>query len=234
MGKMYFGIDVSKWNGDINWGVVKNQIGFAIIRAGYGNNNIDPKAEQNVKGCEDNNIPFGLYWFSYAYTPEMAKNEAKYLLEFVKGHTPLYPLYFDFEYDSVKFANKKGVTVDSKLVCEMATAFCEELENAGYYAGIYANNDYVKNMYGEEIFKQYDLWYAKWHVSEPGRKVNLWQCTDVGSVIGISGDVDCNCAFIDYPKLIKEKEFNGYKAKPEFTCHNCCPYCQYSNGVKTR
>lgn len=231
MSKMYFGIDVSHWQGDIKWNLVKNEVSFAIIRAGYGNNNIDDKAEQNVKGCEDNGIPFGLYWFSYAYTPEMARKEAQHLLQFVKGHTPLFPLYFDFEYDSVNYAQKNGVAVTNKLLCEMASAFCEELEKAGYYAGIYANSDYVKRMYGEEIFNKYDLWYARWGVSEPDRSVNLWQSSDTGTVIGISGNVDCDVAFIDFPTLIKERGLNGCKAKPDFVCPHGCPHCPHSKGV---
>lgn len=231
MSNWHLGIDVSSWQGDIKWNIVKNNISFAIIRAGYGNNNIDSKAVKNVQGCEDNNIPYGLYWFSYAYTTEMARKEARYLLEFVKGHTPLFPLYFDFEYDSVKHAKKKGVTVTNKLLCDMATAFCEELENAGYYAGIYANNDYVKNMYGEVIFKKYDLWYANWGVSEPGRSVNLWQSSNVGTINGISGNVDTDVAFIDFPTIIKDSGLNGHKVKLDFICPHSCPHCPHSNGV---
>lgn len=232
MSKTMKGVDVSTFQGTINWGVVKNNIDFAIIRVGYGKNNIDDKAEKNVKGCEENNIPFGLYWFSYAYTVEMARNEARYLLEFVKGHTPLLPLYFDFEYDSVNYAKKMGVTITNKLLCDMATAFCEELENAGYYAGIYANNDYVNNMYGVDIFKKYDLWFAQWTSdSKPIREVNLWQHTSTGSVDGISGNVDMNVAFVDFPSIIKERGLNGYKTKPTFVCPHGCPHCPHSKGV---
>lgn len=231
MSKTLKGIDVSSHQGDIDWGVVKNSINFAIIRAGFGKNNTDEKALQNVKGCEDNGIPFGLYWFSYAYTVEMARKEAQYLLEFVKGHTPLLPLYFDFEYDSDKYANKNGVTVTPKLLCDMATAFCEELENAGYYAGIYANNDYIKNHYGEQIFTKYDLWYAQWGVNSPNRNVKMWQSTSDGKIAGIYGNVDINYSFIDFPELIKEKKLNGYTDKPTFVCPNACPHCPHFKGV---
>lgn len=231
MSNVLKGIDVSAWQGDIDWSAVKNSIDFAIIRAGYGKNNIDKKAEQNVKGCEDNNIPFGLYWFSYAYTVEMARKEAQHLLQFVEGHTPLFPLYFDFEYDSVEYAKKNGAIITNNLLCEMATAFCKELESAGYYAGIYANNDYVKRMFGEDIFKMYDLWYARWDVSEPGRSVNLWQNSSTGKVNGISGNVDTNIAFVDFPTLIKDSGLNGCKAKPEFVCPHACPHCPHSSGV---
>lgn len=228
MSKIMSGVDVSTYQGDIDWALAKNNIDFAIIRAGYGKNNIDKKAERNVKGCEDNGIPFGLYWFSYAYTTDMARKEAQYLIQFVKGHTPLFPLYFDFEYDSVEYAKKQGVTITNQLLRDMAVAFCEELENAGYYAGIYANHDYVKRMYGEDIFKKYDLWYALWDTSEPGRNVNLWQTSSTAKVGGISGNVDTDIAFIDFPALIKERGLNGYKPEPEFVCPHACPHCPHS------
>ena len=228
MSNIMRGIDVSEWQGNIDWDSVKNNVDFAIIRAGYGRN-IDEKAKQNVNGCERNGIPYGLYWFSYAYTVEMARNEAKHLLEFVKSHVPLFPLYFDFEYDSVEFAKRQGVTITNKLLCEMATAFCEELENAGYYAGIYADNDYVKNKYGENIFNKYDLWYAYWDANEPGRSVNLWQNSSACKINGISGNVDTNIAFIDFVAIIKDRGLNGYNGEPEFVCPNGCPRCPYSN-----
>ena len=77
MNPIMTGVDVSTHNGVVNWELAKQNIDFAIIRAGYGKNNIDKCAKQNVEGCEKNGIPFGLYWFSYAYTVDMARNEAK-------------------------------------------------------------------------------------------------------------------------------------------------------------
>lgn len=228
MNKLMKGIDVSSHEGVINWGVVKNNIDFAIIRAGYGKNNIDKTAKQNVIGCTENGIPFGLYWFSYAYTVEMARNEAKYLLHFIGDAVPLFPLYFDFEYDSVEWAKKKGVTITKELLCDMAKEFCDELESAGYYAGIYANDDYIKTMYGENIFNRYDLWYARWGISEPDRLTNLWQNSSEAKVNGINGFVDTDICYFDYPALIKEKGFNGYKKEDEFICPNNCPRCPYS------
>lgn len=225
MSKILKGIDVSYHNGVINWGKVKGNIDFAIIRAGYGKNNIDKQAKANVQGCEKNGIPFGLYWFSYAYTVEMARQEAKYLLAFAKECTPLMPLYFDFEYDSDKWAKNKGVKVTSKLLREMTIAFCEELENAGYYVGIYANDEYIKK-YGEDIFKTYDLWYARWGVDKCPRKEKMWQYTDSGKVLGITGKVDLNYAYTDYPETIKKYGFNGYKA---FKCPHGCPHCPHAN-----
>lgn len=226
MDKVMKGIDLSYHEGTVDWGAVKGNIDFAIIRAGYGKNNIDTQAKNNIKGCQDNGIPFGLYWFSYAYTVEMAKQEAKYLIEFAKDCVPLMPVYFDFEYDSDRWAMKKGAIITPELLHQMATAFCEELENAGYYVGIYANNDYIVEKYGESIFKTYDLWYARWAVDTPDRSANLWQYTDKGVVPGINGYVDMNYAYTDYPAIIKKYGFNGYKV---FKCPHGCPHCPHSN-----
>ena len=106
---MYNGIDVSKWQGKINWSKAKKYIDFAIIRAGYGKGNVDEYANYNIEQCEKYKIPYGLYWFSYAYNKDMAEREADYLLRVIGYHKPEYPLYFDFEYDSVDYAILKDV-----------------------------------------------------------------------------------------------------------------------------
>lgn len=205
------GIDVSEHQGNINWLKVKGNIDFAIIRAGYGQNNIDGQAVKNVQGCEANGIPYGFYWFSYAYTVEMAKKEAEYLIQFIGEHKPSYPIYFDFEYDSVNYANKMGVSVTKELLNSMATAFCDTLEKAGFYAGIYTNADYIENKFKSEIFKKYDLWYAYWN-NECDLSPNLWQYTASGSVPGIGGYVDMNKCYIDYPNIMVSNNLNGYNS----------------------
>ena len=226
MAIMFNGIDVSTHQGYIDWDKVKGKVDFAIIRAGYGNNHVDTQLANNIKGCEKNGIPFGFYWFSYAETIEEARKEAKYLLKAIEGHTPLYPLFFDFEYDSMNYAKRQGTIITKEYLRQMAIAFCEELENAGYYAGIYANKDYATNMYGDGIFNTYDLWYAQWGVSKPSRSVHLWQDSDSGYIPGIIGKVDTNKAFIDFPEIIKSKGLNGYKVNT-FKCplgYTDCPH----------
>lgn len=205
------GIDVSAHQGVIDWTKAKEYISFAIIRAGYGQNNIDKQARYNVQECEAHGIPYGFYWFSYAYTVEMARKEAEYLINFIGENKPLYPLYFDFEYDSVKYAAKNGVTVTKELLHDMTTAFCEEIENAGFYVGIYANTDYIKNKYNSEIFEKYDLWWANWSTTL-NREVHLWQFTSHGSVPGINGYVDMNKCFVDFPNIIRCNNLNGFKS----------------------
>lgn len=205
----YVGIDVSYHNGEIDWqAVAKSGIDFAMIRAGYGKNNIDVKAETNMNGCEDYGLPFGLYWFSYAYTVEMARSEAKYLIDSI-GDRPIYmPIAWDFEEKSAEWAVSQGVAVTPELVNAMACAFCEEIESAGYYAMIYANKNFVDLYYSDETLSKYDLWFARWN-SDCGRDVHLWQYACSGSVDGINGNVDMNYAYINFPALIEDKGLTG-------------------------
>lgn len=93
----------------------------------------------------------------------------------------------------------------------MCKAFCDEIEKAGYYAIIYANCNWLKNhLYSEELLSKYDLWLAHWNAKEPAYKCGLWQTTDKGLVNGISGGVDLNTAFKDYPNIMKTKGLNGF------------------------
>lgn len=209
------GIDVSCWQYGINWYKVKDNIDFAIIRAGFGQGNIDSRAVYNCRQCQLLGIPFGLYWFSYAYTEDMAKKEAEYLVAFAKEYLPSYPLYFDFEYGSMRYAKSKGHNLTAKQVQNITKAFCKRVEELGYYTGIYANYDYIKNYYGTSIFKTYDLWYAYWN-TKLTRSCHLWQYTSKGRVSGINTVVDCNYAFFDFPKAIKSRKLNGYDKYDEY------------------
>lgn len=201
------GIDVSAWQGKIDWEKAKAEIDFAIIRLGYGTKNLDEQAKRNIAEMNRLGIPYGVYWFSYAYTVEMARNEAKSVIAHLKelGAKLSYPVYFDWEYDSRKYAAKNGVNVCKTLLCDMATAFCEEVKKAGYYSGIYANPDYIQNYFGEDIFKQYDLWVAH-YATKTSYEANVWQYSSKGRVAGIDGNVDMNRCMIDYPAIISKEE----------------------------
>ena len=197
------GIDVSEWQGRIDWEKVKPNIDFACIRLGYGQNTLDSEARRNISECNRLGIPYGVYWFSYAYNVDRAKNEARNAIVRLQelGGKLDYPFWFDWEYDSRNHAAKLGYTVSNQLLRDMATAFCTIIEEAGYYAGIYANQDYVHNHYGEEIFRRFDLWYAYLHEA-CDRTVNIWQFSFKHQVDGINGDVDVNWCYADYPNII--------------------------------
>lgn len=210
---MFKGVDVSRHQGVIDWDkfLEDEHSDFAIIRAGFGNNNIDAQAVRNVAECERLGIPYGLYWFSYALTPEMARREAEYLSDFVGSHKPSYPLVYDFEYDSVTHAVKNGVKISRDFVLNCTEQFCHRLEELGFYAMFYCNNDYYQRYYqASKVAEKYDMWYARYATS-PGRPVTLWQTSESGRVKGIQGKVDLDQTERDYPKIIIRNGLNNWK-----------------------
>lgn len=203
MEKVLNGIDVSAWKEEIDWDKAAQSVDFVIVRLGFGKNNADKWAQRNISELNRLGVPYGVYWFSYAYTVDMARNEAKYAAQRLKefGAKLSYPVYFDWEYDSRNFAEKNGVKPTKALVRAMAEAFCEEIRAQGYYPGIYTNPDYINTFYGDEIFEQYDLWMAQYS-SKANRDVRMWQYSSSGKVPGISGGVDMNRCYFDYPAVI--------------------------------
>ena len=202
------GVDVSKWNGTIDWAKVKaDGIEFAIIREGYGKKDpkqVDKKFKQNIEGAKAVGIPVGVYHYSYADSVEDAKAEAKFCLENIKGYQLEYPVVYDIE-------DKEQLKLSDRVRTDMCKAFCEEIENAGYYAMIYCNPNWLNNYLIKDELKPYDLWLAHWNVSEPGYECGIWQTTDKGQVDGIKGNVDMNVSFVDYPAIMKSKGLNGFK-----------------------
>lgn len=210
---MFKGVDVSRHQGIIDWDkfLEDEHSDFAIIRAGFGKNNIDAQAVRNVAECERLGIPYGLYWFSYALTPEMARREAEYLSDFVGKHKPSYPLVYDFEYDTVTHAVKNGVKISRDFVLNCTEQFCHRLEELGFYAMFYCNNDYYQRYYqASKVAEKYDMWYARYATS-PGRPVTLWQTSESGLVKGIQGKVDLDQTERDYPKIIIRNDLNNWK-----------------------
>lgn len=200
---MLKGIDVSEHQGRIDWERVKGNIDFAILRAGYGRNNIDKQFIRNIEECNRLCIPVGIYWFSYAWNEEMAKNEARYVLEAIKGYRVDYPISYDLEYDTLNYAKKNGVTIGKRLATDMINAFCSTIENAGYKAMNYANPDFINNkFYQSEI--NYPLWLAWYGVSEDKVKAYnpaMWQYSESGSISGIgTNSVDMNYCYENFLK----------------------------------
>lgn len=201
------GVDVSKWQGEIDWEKAKaDGVEFAMLRAGYGRGNIDDRFKRNADECTRLGIPFGVYWFSYAYTEDMARKEAQYCLNAVAPYKLSYPIAFDFEYDSVDHAQDKGVTITKELASAIARAFLTEIENAGYYATLYANPNYLAVYFDDDIPTRYDIWLAQWPRNpqpepKPEQCGGMWQYTSSGTVDGIEGRVDMNYAYYDYPTL---------------------------------
>lgn len=210
------GIDVSVWNGTINWFQVKSEIDFAILRVGYGREVFqkDAKFEANYSGCKTNKIPVGGYWYNYAKTVEDAKREADACLKCLAGKTLDYPLWYDIEENSVFATGKDNVS-------KIADTFCTILKEAGYKVGIYSSYYTFQTYFTEDVKKKYDIWLA--HVGNggaplsntgyPGHK-EMWQYSWKGSYPGIGGDVDEDWSYVDYAKKEEEKPAPE-PAKPE-------------------
>ena len=205
-------IDISEWQGTIDWQKVKGNVDGVIIRAGYGKGNVDAQFNRNAKMCNSLKIPCGAYWFSYAKNADEAKLEAVHLLNLVAPYQMELPLAFDFEYDSVKSANKAGVTVTKQLASDMVRAFCNTIEAAGYWCLNYANPDFLSRYFDDHVASRYGLWLAQWpskvDVSKPPRKCAIWQWGG-SEVPGIVGNVDTNESYTDFCKIIRESGCNN-------------------------
>ena len=191
------GIDVSTFQGDIDWQKVKEAgITFAIIRVGgrgYGQAGglyTDKRAQDNYKGAKEAGLDVGAYFFSQAITEAEAVEEAEYVLEQIKGWELTMPVVFDWEYmgEEARTAN-----VEPQQLTDCMNAFCKRIRQAGLESMIYFNADQSDESFYMEEVTDTALWlamYAGWQ-NYP-YKVDMWQYTNTGSVPGISGNVDIN------------------------------------------
>lgn len=193
-----FGIDVSYANGTIDWPKVKPHIDFCMIRAGYGSKTVDSKFKENATACTNLKIPFGVYWFSYALNEKMARAEAKKCLATVKPYHLSCPIAFDFEYDSLSYAEKQGVTISASKMCSIACAFLDEILTNGYPVLLYTNKDFWFNKGFKNLGNRYHIWCASWGSSKPAVYCDIWQDSSSAVVEGIKGPVDSNVGFVRY------------------------------------
>lgn len=194
MAKMV-GIDVSEHNGTLDWAKIKAAgISFAIIRDGYGVSHTDNCFKRNMEGALAQGIHVGLYHFSYALNPAGAKKEAEFvlkLLEPYKGKITL-PVFFDFEYDTVSYAKKQGVTLGKESFNAHTTAFCDTIQAAGYRAGVYYNLDYLRNYVDKDRIGKYAQWYAQYADKASTNSWDFWQYSSSYTIPGCSGRFDIN------------------------------------------
>lgn len=205
------GIDVSVHNGNIDWNKVKaNGIQFAILRAGYGKlaKQKDDRFEDNYAGAKAAGIPVGAYWYSYAMTPEEAKLEADVFLSVIKGKQFEMPVYFDLE-------EKKQFNLGKEKVSAIMRAFLEKVESAGYFTGLYGSASSLTTHTADDIRSRYTIWLAHWvNQTNYSSAYAIWQYSSKGKVDGISGNVDLDICYKDFPTIIKDKGLNGYGVAP--------------------
>ena len=193
------GIDVSKWNGEIDWGRVKNAgIDFAIIRAGYRGSStgtlvVDPRFEENIKGASANGVMVGVYFFTQAVNEVEAVEEASAVMQLVREYHLDYPVFIDTEGAG---GNGRADGLDPEIRTLVCEAFCRTIENAGYRAGVYASRNWYNNNLYTDRLDDYYIWLAEYR-STPlyqGRYL-MWQYTSKGAVDGIVGNVDLDISY---------------------------------------
>lgn len=204
--ELYKGPDISYHNGNVNIKKVRyagyKRIG---IRAGYGKNNIDQRFVSNALACVNLGVASIIYWFSYALSELMAKNEADYCCDQVEKYWNKCPVAYDLEYDTIRYARTRGVNITKDLATNMAIAFLSRVKERGHVPVIYTNRDYLKNYFDMDkiaaaLGKVY-VWYARYGVSLSEAELNLTdilQYTSSGSVPGISGKCDINIFYTDF------------------------------------
>ena len=199
------GMDISYWQGNVDFArVAADGIKFAILREGYAQT-VDAKFRQYVEGCRKNGIEIkGVYHFSYAINAEQAAQEAAFCIKQMEqaGLGKDVIVFYDFEYDTVKKAKAKGVTLGKNECIAFTKAFCEYVESHGYKAGVYSNIDYHRNMYSDEVLSKYVYWLAD-YTGSPDYDCAFHQYTSSGTVSGIDGKVDMDYY---YGEEIKENQ----------------------------
>ena len=207
---MKTGFDLSSHQGAIQWRRVEAD--FAMLRAGWswyeGGMNIDQRFRENVTGAQAAGIPWGAYLYAYDRSPAAAVKSADRLADLLDGFRIPYPIAYDFE-DEQYLSMGKGANA---AIC---AAFLERLQKRGYYAMLYTYTNFALGFLDMGALAPYDLWIADYSgkVGWPG-KYGMWQYTGSGTLSGVTGPVDLDRAYKDYPAIIRGAGLNGYGVRP--------------------
>jgi GH25 family lysozyme M1 (1,4-beta-N-acetylmuramidase) len=210
------GFDISQWESNFSFSTVKNsEYKFAILRGGYtgyGKNrtkNKDTSFEKFYKDAKENGIAVGAYYYSCANDYSFGRSEAEFFYEnCLKGKTFEYPVYIDVEEKRWQRNNKKGVT-------DAIIAFCETLEDKGFYVGVYSSTSWFKDCIDTARLKDYTKWLADWRKTKPDfvwPGTHMWQNSNL---LQLGGDtVDSDICYINFPSIIKSCGLNGFSKQP--------------------
>ncbi|MCL2019422.1 MAG: glycoside hydrolase family 25 protein [Oscillospiraceae bacterium] len=206
------GIDVSHWQDKIEWDkVAASGVKFAIIRAARGHHSDeypmreDTRFRENIEGAIKNGIDVGVYFYSYAHTPEEARIEARFFLDVIKSYKITYPVVFDVEEDFHKAMSKERLS-------ELTEAFMEVIMDGGYYPMLYSNKTFLENKFEKQVVDTYAIWLALWSTTLTyDGPYYIWQYTATGKINGITGDVDLNVSYIDFPSVLRKYGLNNLR-----------------------
>ena len=202
-GAMYFGIDVSKWNREIDWNKVKESgVDFAIIRCGYRGSETgtlieDPYFKKNMEGATNAGIDIGVYFFTQAMNPVEAVEEASMVLALCDGYDLTYPIFIDTEGAGGE-GRADNLTITART--NVIDAFCRTIESASeeYLVGVYASKNWFITKIDDSKFLGKAIWLAEYK-DEPTytETYHMWQYTSKGRISGISGNVDLNISYME-------------------------------------
>ncbi|MFR3237404.1 MAG: GH25 family lysozyme [Acutalibacter sp.] len=200
------GVDISEHNGSVDFQALKNAgVGFAIIRTGFGSDypgQQDKRFAENVRKADAAGMPWGVYHYSYARDRQGGVDEARHCLRLLGGKKPLYGVWYDMEDNSTLGGDLLGA----------AQGFCDTIEAAGLYAGVYASLNWWNNYLTAPGFDQYDRWVAQYYSQcQYKGAYGMWQYTSTWSIGG--KNFDGNWAYKDYPALVRAMD----KEEPELT-----------------
>lgn len=214
----WFGIDVSRWQGDFNFKqAMAEGVQFAILKAGGGDDGLykDSQFENNYKKCKTLGLPIGAYFFGAATSVERAKEEADYFLSLLKGKKFEMPVYYDVEGNMLN--------LNTNLLTDICLTFMDRVESAGWFTGIYGNPYSFNTKIDDERIMHFCHWVAYWATSLPklnsGMSVGIWQFGGetnkirTNKVAGVT--CDQNYCYVDYPSAIKDLGLNGYGDDPK-------------------
>ena len=206
-------IDISMWSNQINWSLASGEIDGAIARIGYrGSENRtslaeDPLFYSHMSGAKQYSVPFGVYFYSLALNKDEAVEEAEWVIDKLKEYSckPDMPIYIDIEDTTVQ----KNLTNRERT--DVALAFCKTMADNGYYAGVYANKYWLSTLVYAQELEKYPIWVAEYfNTCTYTGEYGMWQYSDSGDISGITGSVDMNECYCDYPSFIKKSGYNGY------------------------
>lgn len=233
------GLDISKWNHTVNpdgtyapidWEALKNSgFDYVILKIGSSNSGIEPTFEMDYEGAKAAGLDVGVYFFTYSTNVSGIKNDAKMILEWLESKQFEYPIYLDLE--DAPSSDYYPSRIAAPILTEMCLSFFSELQKAGYYTGLYVNNTFLfEILQTDNMIELFEIWYARypsleeykwnpedgeafvWNKEKYGEPLGMWQYCCTGLFDSITGHLDFNYSYKDYPAIIKHYGFNGYSS----------------------
>lgn len=199
------GIDVSRWQGEINWSqVAADDVSFVMLGT-RSKGAVDPYFHRNIQQASAVGVKVGVYIYSLATTVEMAEAEADFVLDLIHDYPVSYPVAFDME-DSTQG------NLSKEELAAIANAFCKKISDSGYYPIIYANENWLKNKLDMSLM-DYPVWVARYSARPSYQNPVMWQATSTGSVKGINGNVDIDFQFKDFSGQIPANTWRTINGK---------------------